>query len=249
MPVLNRIASYAEEMKGWRRHLHANPELSFDCHNTAAFIIDRLKEIGVDEIHPGIAKTGIVAIINGQGDGPTIGLRADMDALPIEELTGAEYASTIPGKMHACGHDGHTAMLLGAAKYLTETRNFDGTVVLIFQPAEEGGGGKIYMARRGAFSSGDAAMMVHPADADLVRMHSIAIHTVDVEYSGRAAHAAAAPWARRCRAWACASSTTTAGPVPPARSAMCRCAGPTCSAATGRCPRRLAKSCATMAGF
>ena len=141
MPVLNRIASYAEEMKGWRRHLHANPELSFDCHNTAAFIIDRLKEIGVDEIHPGIAKTGIVAIINGQGDGPTIGLRADMDALPIEELTGAAYASTIPGKMHACGHDGHTAMLLGAAKYLAETRNFDGTAVMIFQPAEEGGGG------------------------------------------------------------------------------------------------------------
>ena len=92
MPVLNRIAAYAEEMKGWRRHLHQHPELAFDCHNTAAFIIDRLKEIGVDEIHPGIAKTGIVAIINGQGAGPTIGLRADMDALPIEEITGAAHA-------------------------------------------------------------------------------------------------------------------------------------------------------------
>jgi amidohydrolase len=149
MPVLNRIASYAEEMKGWRRHLHANPELSFDCHNTAAFIIDRLKEIGVDEIHPGIAKTGIVAIINGQGDGPTIGLRADMDALPIEELTGAEYASTIPGKMHACGHDGHVTMLLGAAKYLCETRRFAGRVALLFQPAEEDGAGGMVMVNEG----------------------------------------------------------------------------------------------------
>ncbi len=128
MPVLNRIAAYAEEMKTWRRHLHAHPELAFDCHDTAAFIIDRLREFGVDEIHPGIAKTGIVAIINGQGadapNAPTIGLRADMDALPIHEITGADHASTIPGKMHACGHDGHVTMLLGAAKYLAETRNF-----------------------------------------------------------------------------------------------------------------------------
>lgn len=141
MPVLNRIAAYAEEMKGWRRYLHQHPELSFDCHATAAFIQARLAEIGVDEIHPGIARTGIVAIIKGQGPGPTIGLRADMDALPITEMTGAEHASTVPGKMHACGHDGHTAMLLGAARYLAETRNFDGTVICIFQPAEEGGGG------------------------------------------------------------------------------------------------------------
>jgi hippurate hydrolase len=149
MPVLNRIAAYAEEMKGWRRHLHQHPELAFDCHNTAAFIIDRLKEIGVDEIHPGIAKTGIVAIINGQGAGPTIGLRADMDALPIEELTGAEHASTIPGKMHACGHDGHVTMLLGAAKYLAETRKFSGRVALLFQPAEEDGGGGQVMVQEG----------------------------------------------------------------------------------------------------
>ena len=149
MPVLNRIAAYAEEMKGWRRHLHMHPELAFDCHNTAAFIVDRLKEIGVDEIHPGIAKTGIVAIINGQGDGPTIGLRADMDALPIEEITGAEHASTIPGKMHACGHDGHVAMLLGAAKYLAETRKFSGRVALLFQPAEEDGGGGQVMVQEG----------------------------------------------------------------------------------------------------
>jgi amidohydrolase len=149
MPVLNRIAAYAEEMKGWRRHLHANPELKFDCHNTAAFIVDRLREFGVDEIHPGIAQTGIVAIINGTGDGPTIGLRADMDALPIVEITGADYASTVPGKMHACGHDGHVTMLLGAAKYLAETRRFTGRVALLFQPAEEDGGGGEVMVQEG----------------------------------------------------------------------------------------------------
>ena len=149
MPVLNRIAAYAPEMKGWRQHLHANPELSYDCHLTAAFIADRLAEIGVDEIHPGIARTGIVALINGQGPGATIGLRADMDALPITEATGADYASTIPGKMHACGHDGHVTMLLGAAKYLCETRRFSGRVALIFQPAEEDGAGGQAMVQAG----------------------------------------------------------------------------------------------------
>jgi amidohydrolase len=149
MPVLNRIASYAEEMKGWRRHLHMYPELAFDCHQTAAFIAERLREIGVDEIHEGIARTGIVALIKGQKDGPVIGLRADMDALPIEEATGAPYASTIKGKMHACGHDGHVTMLLGAAKYLAETRNFAGTVALIFQPAEEDGAGGQAMVQEG----------------------------------------------------------------------------------------------------
>ena len=149
MPVLNRIAAYAEEMKGWRRHLHQHPELAFDCHQTAAWIEARLHEMGVDEVHPGIAKTGIVAIINGARPGPTIGLRADMDALPIAELTGAEYASTVPGKMHACGHDGHVTMLLGAAKYLAETRNFAGRVALLFQPAEEDGGGGQVMVQEG----------------------------------------------------------------------------------------------------
>ncbi|MBI1172195.1 amidohydrolase [bacterium] len=149
MPVLNRIAAYAEEMKGWRRHLHQHPELSFDCENTAAFIQARLAEIGVDEMHTGIAKTGIVAIINGSGPGPTIGLRADMDALPIVEITGAEHASTVPGKMHACGHDGHVTMLLGAAKYLAETRRFAGRVALIFQPAEEDGAGGMVMVNEG----------------------------------------------------------------------------------------------------
>jgi amidohydrolase len=149
MPVINRIADYASEMKGWRRHLHAHPELKFDCHQTAAFIVARLREMGVDEVHEGIAETGIVAIINGGADGPTIGLRADMDALPITEITGADYASTIPGKMHACGHDGHVTMLLGAAKYLCETRRFGGRVALIFQPAEEDGGGGLVMVQEG----------------------------------------------------------------------------------------------------
>ena len=149
MPVLNRIAAFSEEMKGWRRHLHANPELSYDCFNTAGFIAERLQEIGVDEIHTGIARTGIVAIINGQGPGATIGLRADMDALPIQETTGAEYASTVSGKMHACGHDGHVAMLLGAAKYLAETRRFSGRVALLFQPAEEDGAGGQAMVQEG----------------------------------------------------------------------------------------------------
>ncbi|SEM77533.1 hippurate hydrolase [Gemmobacter aquatilis] len=149
MPVLNRIADFAEEMKGWRRYLHQHPELEFDCHETAGFIVERLHEIGVDEIHAGIARTGVVAIINGTGEGPTIGLRADMDALPIEELTGADHASTIPGKMHACGHDGHVTMLLGAAKYLAETRRFKGRVALLFQPAEEDGGGGNVMVQEG----------------------------------------------------------------------------------------------------
>ncbi len=149
MPVLNRIAAYAEEMKGWRRHLHQHPELAFDCFETAGWIEARLREIGVDEIHTGIAKTGIVAIINGQGPGPTIGLRADMDALPIEEMTGAVHASKVPGKMHACGHDGHVTMLLGAAKYLAETRKFSGRVALLFQPAEEDGGGGQVMVQEG----------------------------------------------------------------------------------------------------
>lgn len=149
MPVINRIAGYAEDMTAWRRHLHQHPELGFDLFETAAFVRDRLKEFGVDEIHEGIAKTGIVAIIEGRGEGPTIGLRADMDALPIVEDSGAEWTSLNEGKMHACGHDGHTTMLLGAARYLAETRNFSGRVALIFQPAEEGGGGGDVMVQEG----------------------------------------------------------------------------------------------------
>ena len=143
MPIRNRLAETHPEITGWRRHLHANPELMFDVQQTAAFVEDQLRSFGVSDITTGVGRTGVVAVIKGKTDtsGRVIGLRADMDALPIEEETGLDYASTVSGKMHACGHDGHTAILLGAAQYLAETRNFDGTVVLIFQPAEEGGGG------------------------------------------------------------------------------------------------------------
>ena len=144
MPVINRIAGFQKEMTQWRRHLHRHPELRLECHETAKFVVDRLKSFGISDIHTGIATSGVVALIEGQGDGPTIGLRADMDALPIYERSGKEWASETEGVMHACGHDGHTTMLLGAAKYLAETRKFSGRVALIFQPDEEhGGGGKI----------------------------------------------------------------------------------------------------------
>ncbi|CUH48008.1 M20 aminoacylase family protein [Ruegeria atlantica] len=159
MPVVNRIADYSADMAAWRKHLHSIPELEFECHETAAFVADRLREFGVDELHEGIAKTGIVAIISGRGEGPTIGLRADMDALPIPEETGVEYASTNPGKMHACGHDGHTTMLLGAARYLAETRNFRGRVALIFQPAEEEGGGAGVMVEEGIMDRFDISQV------------------------------------------------------------------------------------------
>ncbi|MCG3268353.1 M20 aminoacylase family protein [Yoonia sp. I 8.24] len=149
MPIINRIAEFAADMTAWRRHLHAHPELGLECHETAKFVVDRLREFGVDEIHEGIATSGLVAIINGREDGRTIGLRADMDALPMDEHTGLDYASTIPGRMHACGHDGHTTMLLGAARYLAETRNFKGRVALIFQPAEEDQGGGEIMVNEG----------------------------------------------------------------------------------------------------
>jgi hippurate hydrolase len=157
MPVINRIAGMASDMAEWRHWLHRNPELSFDCHRTAAFVADRLREFGVDEIHEGIATSGIVAILNGQGPGPTVGLRADMDALPIREISGVPHASETEEKMHACGHDGHTTMLLGAAKYLSETRNFRGRVALIFQPAEEDGGGGGVMVQEGIMDRFDIA--------------------------------------------------------------------------------------------
>src|SRR5262249_2874970 len=145
MPVINRAADLHNEITAWRRDLHENPELNYDVHRTAGIVADQLKGLGCDEVIPGIGKTGVVGVIHGRKNqsGRTIGLRAEMDALPIEETTGASYASKVPGKMHACGHDGHTAMLLGAAKHLAETRNFDGTAVVVFQPAEEtGAGGK-----------------------------------------------------------------------------------------------------------
>ncbi|AGI72581.1 hippurate hydrolase2 [Octadecabacter arcticus 238] len=143
MPVKNRFAELLPEITAWRRDLHENPEILFDTYRTSAIVAEKLGEFGCDEVVTGIGRTGVVAVIKGKSDtsGKVIGLRADMDALPIHEQTGLEYASKTDGAMHACGHDGHTAMLLGAAKYLSETRNFDGTVVVIFQPAEEGGGG------------------------------------------------------------------------------------------------------------
>jgi hippurate hydrolase len=151
MPIRNRFAELLPEITAWRRDLHENPELLFDTHRTAGIVAERLRAFGCDEVVEGIAKTGVVGVIRGKANdsGRVIGLRADMDALPIFEATGAEYASKTPGVMHACGHDGHTAMLLGAAKYLAETRNFDGTVVVIFQPAEEGGGGGKVMVDEG----------------------------------------------------------------------------------------------------
>ncbi len=157
MPVINRIADYTPDMTAWRRHLHTIPELMFECHQTAAFVVERLQEFGITDIHTGIATSGVVAIIEGQGDGPTIGLRADMDALPMQEETGLPYASTVDGKMHACGHDGHTTMLLGAARYLAETRNFKGRVALIFQPAEENGAGGNVMVQEGILDRFDIA--------------------------------------------------------------------------------------------
>lgn len=143
MAVRNRFAELHDEIAGWRQEMHRHPELQYDVEWTAGFVEARLREFGCDEIVTGIGRTGLVGLIKGRGasSGRVVGLRADMDALPIHEETGVDYASGVPGKMHACGHDGHTAMLLGAAKYLAETRNFDGTVAVIFQPAEEGGAG------------------------------------------------------------------------------------------------------------
>jgi len=143
MPVRNRFAELLPEITAWRRDFHEHPELQYDTHRTSGIVAAKLREFGCDEVVEGIGRTGVVGVIRGKatGSGRVVGLRADMDALPILEATGAPHASKTPGRMHACGHDGHTAMLLGAAKYLAETRNFDGTVIVIFQPAEEGGAG------------------------------------------------------------------------------------------------------------
>ncbi len=151
MPIKNRLSEMQAEITAWRRDLHENPELMYDTHRTAATVAARLREFGCDEVVEGIGRTGVVGLIKGKTDtrGHVVGLRADMDALPIFEATGLPYASKTPGKMHACGHDGHTAMLLGAAKYLAETRNFDGAVAVVFQPAEEGGAGGEAMVKDG----------------------------------------------------------------------------------------------------
>jgi amidohydrolase len=150
MPILNRAVEFQAEVAAWRQHLHQHPEIGYEVHETAAFVAAKLKEFGVDEIVTGIGRTGLVGIIHGiKGAGPVIGLRSDMDALPMAEETGLPYASVNAGKMHACGHDGHMAMLLGAAKYLSETRNFKGSVAVIFQPAEEDGAGGQAMVKDG----------------------------------------------------------------------------------------------------
>lgn len=142
MPILNRAAELQDEVAEWRRHIHARPELLFAVENTAAFVAEKLKEFGVDEVVTGIGRTGVVGLIKGKGEGRrTVGLRADMDALPMDETTNLPFRSTIPGRFHGCGHDGHTTMLLGAARYLAENRDFTGTAVFVFQPAEEGLGG------------------------------------------------------------------------------------------------------------
>ncbi len=154
MPIVNRVADLQPDIQAWRRDIHEHPELLYDVHRTAALVADRLREFGCDEVITGFGRTGVVGVIKGNkpagnGDIKTIGLRADMDALPIEEATDLPYASRTRGLMHACGHDGHTAMLLGAARYLAETRNFAGRAVVIFQPAEEGGAGAVAMIKDG----------------------------------------------------------------------------------------------------
>ena len=201
MPVKNRLAEMHDEITGWRRDFHAHPELLFDVHRTAARVADLLRDFGVDEVTTGIGRTGVVGVIKGRSDtaGRVIGLRADMDALPITEQTGVEYASTIPGRMHACGHDGHTAMLLGAAKYLAETRNFDGQVVLIFQPAEEGGGGGREMVNEGMMARWNIAEVYGMHNMPGIPLGQFAIRTgaimaaadqFDITVTGKGGHAA-----------------------------------------------------------
>src|SRR6056297_285108 len=200
MAVINRIAGFAEEMAAWRRHIHARPELGLDCHETARFVTDRLREFGIAQIEEGIARSGVVAVIEGRGGpGPTIGLRADMDALPIDEATGVDYASTVPGRMHACGHDDHTSMLLGAAKYLAETRNFRGRVALIFQPAEEDGGGAGVMCEEGIMERFDISEVyaLHTSPGlDLGQFSTTsgaimaAVDSFDVHIKGQGGHGA-----------------------------------------------------------
>jgi hippurate hydrolase len=202
MPIVNRVADLHGEITAWRRDLHAHPELLYDVHRTAASVAEKLKSFGCDEVVTGVGRTGVVGVIRGSrgGDGGrVIGLRADMDALPIEEANDVSYKSTVPGKMHACGHDGHTAMLLGAARYLTETRNFAGTAVVIFQPAEEGGAGgkamvqdglmdrfrieEVYgMHNRPGLAIGEFALRPGPLMASADR--------VTIEIEGRGGHAA-----------------------------------------------------------
>ncbi len=200
MAVKNRIADMLPEITEWRQDFHRHPELLFDVHRTAARVAELCRSFGCDEVVTGIGRTGVVAVIKGRGDsGRVIGLRADMDALPIIEQTGVDYASTVPGKMHACGHDGHTSMLLGAAKYLAETRNFDGTAVCIFQPAEEGGGGGREMCADGMMDRwginevyGMHNMPGIPVGEFAIRPGAMmaAADTIEITVTGKGGHAA-----------------------------------------------------------
>jgi len=201
MPTINRFADFHDEITAWRRDMHEHPELLYEVHRTAGLVEDKLKEFGVDEVATGIGRTGVVGVIKGRNSssGRVIGLRADMDALPIHEMTNRDYASKTDGVMHACGHDGHTAMLLGAAKYLAETRNFDGTAVIIFQPAEEGGAGGKAMVDDGLIENFkiDEVYGMHnmpgiPVGEFAIRPGPMmaATDTFSIEIEGKGAHAA-----------------------------------------------------------
>ena len=204
MPIVNRVADLQPDIQAWRRDIHESPELGYDVHRTAAFVAERLRAFGCDEVATGLGSTGVVGVIKGRkpagkGDIKVIGLRADMDALPIEEATKLPYASKTPGKMHACGHDGHTAMLLGAARYLSETRNFAGDAVVIFQPAEEGGFGAAAMIKDGLLDrfAIDQIYGMHngpgiPVGSFAIRPGPIMASTdaVNIHIEGRGGHAA-----------------------------------------------------------
>ncbi|WP_170788354.1 M20 aminoacylase family protein [Ruegeria lacuscaerulensis] len=201
MPIKNRFAELQTEITEWRRDIHEHPEILFETHRTSALVAEKLKAFGCDEVVTGIGRTGVVGMIKGKADtsGKVIGLRADMDALPILEATGLDYASKTEGAMHACGHDGHTAMLLGAAKYLSETRNFDGTVVVIFQPAEEGGGGGREMCEDGMMDRWGIQEVYgmhnwpgHPVGSFAIRPGAFfaATDQFDIVFEGKGGHAA-----------------------------------------------------------
>jgi amidohydrolase len=200
MPIVNRVADLHAEITEWRHDFHAHPELQYDVQRTAAAVAEKLKAFGCDEVVTGIGRTGVVGVIRGRkGGDKAIGLRADMDALPIEEASDLPYKSTVPGKMHACGHDGHTAMLLGAAKYLAETRNFAGSAVMIFQPAEEGGAGARAMMRDGLLDRFGIQQVFGMHTAPGLPIGEFAIRpgpmlastdTIDIELEGIGGHAA-----------------------------------------------------------
>src|SRR5437763_13274997 len=205
MPIVNRVADLQADIQAWRRDIHANPELLYDVHRTSAFVAERLREFGCDEVATGLGRTGVVGVIKGRkpaaggSDIKVIGLRADMDALPIAEETNLPYASKTPGKMHACGHDGHTAMLLGAARYLAETRNFAGTAVVIFQPAEEGGAGAAAMIKDGLMDRFGIEQVYGMHNGPVIPLGQFAIRTgpimaatdsLDIKIEGLGGHAA-----------------------------------------------------------